>query len=159
MKTIRLRGVRRSTLIRPFGPLAIAALLAISLSGCFQPQSQACSSGVVRAVGTRCSADGKSCVPDADLCGNHVVDPGEVCDDGNTFDGDGCDHNCQLESTFCSLSSSGGGSVLRRVADATIIRLKRCKSPISLPPTLANSEFATSVSVVFQVSAWARRKI
>ena len=23
-------------------------------------------------------------------CGNHVVDPGEGCDDGNTINGDGC---------------------------------------------------------------------
>jgi len=27
-------------------------------------------------------------------CGNHVVDPGEQCDDGNTANGDACDINC-----------------------------------------------------------------
>ncbi|GIW44497.1 MAG: hypothetical protein KatS3mg077_1779 [Candidatus Binatia bacterium] len=27
-------------------------------------------------------------------CGNNTVDPGEVCDDGNTTDCDGCDRNC-----------------------------------------------------------------
>ena len=38
------------------------------------------------------------CVP-ADVCGNGLVEPdlGETCDDGNTEDGDGCDHSCQLE--------------------------------------------------------------
>ena len=29
------------------------------------------------------------------LCGNGVLDPGEICDDGNQLDGDGC-------SAFCS---------------------------------------------------------
>ncbi|MEX1369406.1 MAG: DUF4215 domain-containing protein [Nannocystaceae bacterium] len=28
-------------------------------------------------------------------CGNGVVDPGEVCDDGNALDGDGCSATCQ----------------------------------------------------------------
>src|SRR5262245_7312456 len=27
-------------------------------------------------------------------CGNHVVEPPEVCDDGNLVSGDGCDANC-----------------------------------------------------------------
>jgi cysteine-rich repeat protein len=30
------------------------------------------------------------------LCGDHVVDPGEECDDGNRKDGDGCTWNCRL---------------------------------------------------------------
>jgi hypothetical protein len=30
-------------------------------------------------------------------CGNGVIDGGEVCDDGNMFDGDCCDSSCQLE--------------------------------------------------------------
>jgi cysteine-rich repeat protein len=28
-------------------------------------------------------------------CGNGVVESGEVCDDGNTVDGDGCSHDCE----------------------------------------------------------------
>ncbi len=32
--------------------------------------------------------------PDAYICGDAVVDPGEQCDDGNSVDGDGCDSNC-----------------------------------------------------------------
>lgn len=31
-----------------------------------------------------------------DLCGNHNLDPGEECDDGNHDNGDGCDANCTL---------------------------------------------------------------
>ena len=32
-------------------------------------------------------------------CGNHVVDPGEGCDDGNTINGDGCSSTCQVETS------------------------------------------------------------
>lgn len=35
-------------------------------------------------------------------CGNRIVEAGEVCDDGNTADGDGCSSTCQDE-------SAGGG--------------------------------------------------
>src|SRR5438045_1398948 len=28
-------------------------------------------------------------------CGNGIIEPGEVCDDGNTRDGDGCSPDCK----------------------------------------------------------------
>src|SRR5438445_657237 len=31
-------------------------------------------------------------------CGNGIIDPGEVCDDGNNVDGDGCAGKCRIES-------------------------------------------------------------
>jgi cysteine-rich repeat protein len=31
---------------------------------------------------------------EADDCGNATVDPGEICDDGNAIEGDGCDNDC-----------------------------------------------------------------
>ncbi|MCB9850178.1 MAG: PQQ-dependent sugar dehydrogenase [Phycisphaerales bacterium] len=34
----------------------------------------------------------------AATCGNSIVEYGEMCDDGNTSFGDGCDEHCQLES-------------------------------------------------------------
>jgi cysteine-rich repeat protein len=34
----------------------------------------------------------------APVCGNGIVESGEVCDDGNTTSGDGCSATCQLES-------------------------------------------------------------
>jgi cysteine-rich repeat protein len=34
---------------------------------------------------------------DAPVCGNHVVDAGETCDDGNRISGDGCDATCHRE--------------------------------------------------------------
>lgn len=33
--------------------------------------------------------------PAKGACGNHLVDPGEACDDGNTTSGDGCSAACQ----------------------------------------------------------------
>ena len=33
------------------------------------------------------------------FCGNHVVDPGEVCDDGNSESGDSCSADCQSDET------------------------------------------------------------
>src|SRR5262249_21145400 len=33
----------------------------------------------------------------AAVCGNGVLEPGEQCDDGNTFNLDGCDSNCKYE--------------------------------------------------------------
>jgi cysteine-rich repeat protein len=32
-------------------------------------------------------------------CGNGVLEPGEVCDDGDTFDGDGCSADCRSDET------------------------------------------------------------
>lgn len=37
------------------------------------------------------------------VCGNFVIDSGEVCDDGNTAAGDGCSAVCQVETT-CDLA-------------------------------------------------------
>ena len=34
-----------------------------------------------------------------EICGNARIDPGEVCDDGNTVDGDGCSHDCKSNET------------------------------------------------------------
>lgn len=45
----------------------------------------------------------------ADVCGNGFVDgTGEVCDDGNTTPGDGCNATCQLEGTiFAEVEPNG----------------------------------------------------
>ena len=39
-----------------------------------------------------------------EVCGDNVLEPGEVCDDGNTADGDGCSSTCHDE-----LTAGGGG--------------------------------------------------
>jgi cysteine-rich repeat protein len=33
------------------------------------------------------------------LCGNNALDPGEICDDGNSADGDGCSARCDSDET------------------------------------------------------------
>jgi len=51
----------------------------------------------------------------APTCGNGRLDPGEQCDDGNTFNGDGCSAACTIETCFtcvgqpsiCSPSAAG----------------------------------------------------
>jgi cysteine-rich repeat protein len=35
------------------------------------------------------------------VCGNFVMEAGELCDDGNTADGDDCSSTCQIESSGC----------------------------------------------------------
>jgi cysteine-rich repeat protein len=42
---------------------------------------------------------------DPKACGNSRIDPGEVCDDGNTQDGDGCSHDCK------SIETCGNGLI------------------------------------------------
>jgi cysteine-rich repeat protein len=59
------------------------------------------------------------------VCGNHRVEAGEACDDGDTSGGDGCDGSCQVQTgwicfgdpSFC-VPSSG---VVRVPGDATSI--------------------------------------
>ncbi len=41
------------------------------------------------------------------ICGDHVIQYGEVCDDGNLQDGDGCSASCTREA---SVTTTGGGS-------------------------------------------------
>ncbi len=46
-------------------------------------------------------------------CGDGVEDPGELCDDGNAIDGDGCNLDCTESGTLLwSITVDGGGSDL-----------------------------------------------
>lgn len=53
--------------------------------------------GAFRAAATQ--AAGRVAATAAGTCGNGLVDPGEVCDDGNTVDGDDCKADCS--GTLC----------------------------------------------------------
>jgi cysteine-rich repeat protein len=44
---------------------------------------------------------------EATICGNDVVEPGEMCDDGNLVDGDGCDSNCTLTACGNGIVTAG----------------------------------------------------
>jgi cysteine-rich repeat protein len=66
-----------------------------------------CGDGVVFALTEVCDdgaansdVEADACRADCTLarCGDEVTDTGESCDDGNTFDGDGCQVTCQVSS-------------------------------------------------------------
>ncbi len=50
------------------------------------------------------------------VCGNTLLEPSELCDDGNLVDGDGCDSHCRIEQPACGqaraypLQSTGDGT-------------------------------------------------
>ena len=58
-----------------------------------------------------CPGNAEPPPPDAPViaCGNGAVEAGEVCDDGNTVNGDGCDNNCTV--TACGNAVVTAGEV------------------------------------------------
>ena len=65
------------------------------------------------------------------LCGDGFLDPGEECDDGNTFSGDGCTDKCVDELAAnggggcCSATGGGAGSGVLGLAVLALIRVRR----------------------------------
>ncbi len=45
-------------------------------------------------------------IPIGSTCGNYITEEGEECDDGNYVNGDGCDLNCQNESSVCNINGA-----------------------------------------------------
>jgi cysteine-rich repeat protein len=80
--------------IHVFIPVLVASLL----TSCLGPVSVFCPSGMICPEGQACAASQAVCIKTP--CGDGVVAIGEVCDDGNILDGDGCSHNC-LSSESC----------------------------------------------------------
>ncbi len=80
------------------GSRTIALLLVAVMAACVTDgvDIEKCSSGLWCPPASSCSADGQKCYPDG--CGDGLVDRnnGEVCDDGNFTDGDGCSGNCRM---------------------------------------------------------------
>src|SRR5262245_45201919 len=98
-------------------------LLAFALTACLRSQlvpcgDQLCPAGSTCVAGELCAssdqlaacdglADGATCTVRGGVgtcdrgvcvptgCGNRVMDPDEVCDDGNTTNGDGCRGDCR----------------------------------------------------------------
>ncbi len=67
--------------------------ICVTLLACAnEPSSIVCASGIVCPAPLQCAAVQAVCI--SNNCGNGIVDPGEVCDDGNIMDGDGCSHDC-----------------------------------------------------------------
>jgi cysteine-rich repeat protein len=72
----------------PSGPPARGPLAGTALAVPRQVRLLIASSVLLASVVTRAGAP---------VCGNHVVDAGETCDDGNQAPGDGCDATCHHE--------------------------------------------------------------
>jgi cysteine-rich repeat protein len=64
--------------------------------GAVDPPCEVCDDGAANSD-TQPDACRTTCRPAA--CGDHVIDSGEECDDGNREGDDGCDQNCLIE--FC----------------------------------------------------------
>lgn len=66
--------------------------------------------------------------PPSNLCGNHNVDPGETCDDGNTADGDGCSSTCGDDGGdggCCSVGTNPAGPALLSLATIGLLIVRR----------------------------------
>ena len=74
------------------GVLALHAMA--SHTGCLHEASQHCNNGGVCPPGSQCTDTGVAQLCIRLTCGNGIVDPGEVCDDGNNESGDGCPADC-----------------------------------------------------------------
>jgi len=83
--------------------------------------SATCASGFCDPANSKCACDASNdcpanhscntavnpnqCVPFA--CGNGIPEGAEVCDDGNTMNGDGCDNNCTMTGCGNAIVTSG----------------------------------------------------
>ncbi len=77
------------------------ALCLLTLGACDsliqEPDISFCPLGIMCPPKKKCALRQNVCI--SDNCGNGVLDPGEVCDDGNIIDGDGCSHDCKSNET------------------------------------------------------------
>jgi cysteine-rich repeat protein len=90
--SVRIQGLAIAVIV-------IAAGSAVIGSCVFDTRTNFCEQFGIRCKeGEQCATDQPICI-NIDGCGNHRLDPGEVCDDGNTMDGDGCSADCRSDET------------------------------------------------------------
>jgi cysteine-rich repeat protein len=76
------------------------------------PDLPGCVAQTVCSNGDGCCPTGCNAANDSDctaVCGNSVVEPNEVCDDGNAVNGDGCDATCQWKGQLSRVAGHPGG--------------------------------------------------
>jgi cysteine-rich repeat protein len=79
--------------------IALGALGALTGSCFFDTRTTLCErSGVRCPDGLVCAQNQAACI-EPNGCGNGLPDPGEMCDDGNVMDGDGCSADCKSNET------------------------------------------------------------
>jgi cysteine-rich repeat protein len=76
-----------------------------------------CNSTCALESGYTCTGNPSVCeiMPPSPICGNSIIENGEICDDGNTSSADGCNASCDIEDGFqcagepsvCELIPSG----------------------------------------------------
>ena len=76
--------------------------------------------------GTSTTVDKCTVIPN--ICGDGIKKSSEICDDGNTVNGDGCSHNCQIEIGF---TCSGGSQYTKDTCyeicgDARRVGIEQC---------------------------------
>ena len=83
----------KATKLSWYAALFAGTVACVTMLSCAnEPDSVVCPTGIVCPSPLKCAAAQEVCI--ATLCGNGVVDPGEVCDDGNIINGDGCSSDC-----------------------------------------------------------------
>ncbi len=127
-------------------PISLLGVLsALTLLSCAaKPDSVLCSTGIICPEGTQCAAVQAVCI--TNKCGNGLVDPGEVCDDGNITDGDGCSGDCR------SAETCGNGIVDRAAGevcdDGNTIGGDGCSADCRSNETCGNGIVDTSIGEV-----------
>lgn len=137
-----------------------------------------CSTDADCGTGFKCDPDRSSCVPDTNectkdsdcatdktcdlatytcvprpmaACGDGTINAGEVCDDGNTVDGDGCSKNCK------SNEQCGNGVVDtskgEQCDDANMVNTDACTNLCKLPPSPGSCAGVVTCNIVPPVCA------
>lgn len=83
----------------------------------------------------------------ANVCGNHAVETGETCDDGNVISGDGCSSTCQIEVTEVTPKEPGrqAPSSPEEVVYKTRVIFEGEAYPNALITILKDGQFLTTV--------------
>lgn len=96
--------------------------------------------------GTTCDATCKT----VSGCGNGTLDPGEQCDDGNTFDLDGCDSSCKYEVVArmdnVAISGNQAPASMGCMPATNALGAKVLGGPTGLALSQLNSTLASSIS-------------
>src|SRR5262249_36201962 len=79
------------------------------------------------------------------VCGNHILEPGEACDDGNTISGDGCSSTCRLESAG-TYSAPMDGHVVFSGAITPVGSVKAYELDVTAPTYVTAETYAPNVA-------------
>ena len=102
------------------GHCRVAAICLVALAACKVPNA------------SRVALDGP-------VCGNGVIDPGEVCDDGNTIGGDGCSADCTSDETC----GNGVIDIGEQCDDGNTIACDGCSADCTSDETCGNGVIDT----------------